>query len=868
MGWQQREARLFRWLLYAFPAEFRHEYASEMERLFADRSGNEPRWRVWLEAIADIAWSAPREHWGVLIADLRYGLRMMRAAPLFTAVAVLVMALGIGSTAAVFSVVNAVLLRSLPYREPSRLVYLWEPMPSWKGTSIPFDLGPNVPDYFDWQRSSKSFSSMAIVDRKAVNVLHDGVASRVGGAFVSPGFFKTFGVSPVLGRALDGGDGSVVIGSAFAEARFGSVPAALGRKLVVNRKPYTVAGVMPKEFGYPFNGDIPNDHSEFQRTELWLPFVCSANRCSDRVNFASIDAAVGRLRPGVSASQAEAELKAIEARLNPLYPKQWQGWTAYVKPLVETILGPVRKMLWLLFGMVGVVLLIAIGNLANLLLARVTERTHEIGIRTALGAERGRLIRQLLTESLLLSGMGGALGVGLACVLVPLLVRLNPGEIPRFDSAAVDGRVLLVALVASMIGGLLGGLAPTLAASRASVNQLLRQGGTRGVAGSSNRLRHALIIFEVALSVVLLAGAGLLIRSYLQLEQVNPGFSPSTLTFTLPLDERYGGFQQQAAFYKRFLAKLKALPGVESAGAANRTPLDNGDSVTQVQVRSLPKSQDMVENRSITPQYAKALGMPLLRGRMFEARDSQAKPPVAIVNESFAKTYFHGGNPLQQAIRYGIGGADGQWARVIGLVGDVRHTRLDEAAQPQIFAPTDSGDNFAIRSTLPARQVAREAGAALHSLDPSLSLESVRTMNQRMEESNARRRFQTVLLTGFAGLAVFLALVGLYGLMSYSVKQRTAEIGVRLAVGSTRGGVLRLILAQGMRLAAVGLVIGLAGAFALTRLVSGWLFGVGATDPVTFCLVPLFILLVAAGACLIPAWSATRVDPVIALRQE
>ncbi len=874
MDWLPNQIKLFRALLYCYPTEFRHEYGSEMEQLFADRLQSESVFRLWLESLADVIVNAPKEHGNILISDLRYGARVLAAAPGFTIIALLVIALGIGSTTAIFSLVNAVLLRSLPYGHPEKLVYLWSPNSSFQG--VPPEMAPNVPDFYDWQRLSHSFSSVTMLRIRAVNIVRDNSANRVSAAFVTGNFFQTLEAAPELGRSFTADDDRpghehvVIISQALWQSQFGSDPHSIGKRIRLNREQYTVVGVMPKEFGYPFNGDIPYVHSEQKQTDLWLPLAYNPNQKTDRTNFESGDAAIGRLRDGVSALSAQDELKAIELRLNPLYPEMWRGFTALTKPLIATIVGPVEAMLWLLLGAVSLVLLIAVSNVANLLLARVTARAHEMGIRTALGAERGRIIRQLLTESLLLSCTGGVLGIALAYAVVQLLVHLNPGDIPRFDTASVDNRVLFLSVALSVITGILCGIAPALFASKAGVNHLLKQGGIRGAIGTTSYSRHLLIVVEVALSVILLAGSGLLIRSYLQLQAVNPGFSQTALTFTLNLDERFNKPELRAAFYKNFLQKLQSIPGVNYAGASNSTPLSHYESVTFVEVRGFGKSKEMLETRSVTPAYRQALGTPLLQGRDFDSHDVNSKTPVAIVNQAFVKTYFHGRDPLQQQVRLGIFGdsSGALWSTVVGVVGDIRHLTLEQPAQPQIFQPADYGDNFAIRSTLPAAQIINQAREALRSLDSALALDSVHTMSERISENNARRRFQTTLLTGFAGIAVVLALAGIYGLMSYTVKQRTAEIGVRLAIGSPRSRVLSLILAQGLRLTAIGLLLGLIGAFALTRLISSWLFGVHAFDPLTFVAVPIFVLAVACCACLIPAWNATRIDPVQALRQE
>lgn len=476
MDWLQKHTRVFRALLYCYPGDFRHEYGAEMEQVFAERARSEPRLGLWLETIADFAVSAPREQWHTTAHDLKYGLRVLLAIPGFTAVALAVMALGIGATVSVFSAVNAVLLRSLPYGHPGSLVYLFTPNVNFKG--IPEEMSPNVPDFYDWQRLNHSFTSMALLQETEVNIAGNGSAHRAAASLVTGGFFRTLQARPALGRVLDAGDDQpgheqvAVISDAFWHRELGAASDAVGRRIEFNQKPYTIVGVMPKDFGYPFDGDIPYEHSAYKQTDVWLPAAYQPAQKTNRTEFASANA-IARLRDGVSPAAAQAELESLESRLQALYPQMWRGWTVRVKPLERTIVGPVEKMLWLLLGAVVLVLLIAVANTANLLLARATARAHEMGIRTALGAERGRIVRQLLTESLLLSCSGGVLGIALAYAAVHLLRSLNPGGIPRFDSTTVDGRVLFAALLLSITAGVLSGLAPAFAASRANLNQLL-----------------------------------------------------------------------------------------------------------------------------------------------------------------------------------------------------------------------------------------------------------------------------------------------------------------------------------------------------------------------------------------------------------
>jgi putative ABC transport system permease protein len=871
MDWLPNQTRLFRATLYCYPAEFRHEYGAEMERLFQDRLRSEPRWRLWLDTLTDLAFSAPKEHWDILLGDVKYEARVLAAMPGFSAIVLLVIALGIGATVSIFSLLNAVLLRSWPYGHPAQLMYLWSPNPNFKG--VPDEMGPIVADFYGWQQQSRSFSAMALLRQRAVNVVRDGSASRVGAAFVSGNFFQTMQAWPEKGRSLDSNDDQpghehvAVVSDEFWRLQFAAESNVIDKHFQMNRQDYRVVGVMPHDFGFPFEGDIPYDHSGFRQTDIWLPAAYSVKDKTDRTNLESADAAIGRLKSGVSVAAAQSELMAIEARFQPLYPEMWKGWTALVKPLVQTIVGPVEKMLWLLLGAVGIVLLIAVSNVAGLLLARATSRAHELGIRTALGAERSRIIRQLLTESLLLSCPGGALGVALAYGLVRVLTGLNPGKIPRFESANIDARVLFLAAALSVATGVAAGLVPAISSSGPNIGNLLRRGGGR-LAGGSHRGRFAFVVLEVALSVVLLAGSVLLIRSYIQIEAVDPGFSRASLILRPNLDDRYNTDESQASFYKMFLGKLQTLPGVKYAGASRYLPLSGGDSMSFIKTRGNEDSKEMVETRSVTPDYRQAMGTLLLRGRDFDLHDLNSTAKVVMINAKFADTYFKGRNPLGEQVCICVGTSDAaSWSTIVGVVGDVRHTALEEAGKPQIFQPAMTGDSFAIRYEGPTQQVVSEAKAALRSLDPAVTLEAT-TMNDVIKASNARRTFQTSLLTGFAAVAVVLALVGLYGLMSYTVKQRRGEIGIRLAIGSPRSRVLCLILGQGLQLTGYGLLIGLACAFAMTRLMSAWLFGVESNDPVTFVAVPLFLLAVACCACLIPAWNATRIDPVQTLRQE
>lgn len=860
MDWSQSQTRLFRALLYFYPAEFRHEYGIEMEHVFASRLAHEPHWRLWLETCSDLALSALHEHLAILASDLKHELRALRAIPGFTLIVLLVTALGIGAAVSVFSVVNAVLLRSLPYGHPENLVYLYTPNSHYTG--LPSEMPPNVPDVYDWKRLSRTISSFAMFMPGSSRLVEGDNVTPIATAGVSADFFKTLDVKAILGRTFNANDdqpGHELVAIMSHErwvSHFNGSPNIIGGKIQLNRKKYTVIGVMAPDFGFPFDGDVPYLGISSRQTDVWIPLAYTVRQKTDRSGHPEAAEVVARLKSGETPGSAQSELNTVESHLNALYAPEMQGWRVLARPLVETILGRVQQMLWTLLGVVGLVLLIAISNIAGLLLARTTSRAHELNIRTALGAERARIIRQLLTESLLLSCTGGAFGIALAYSLVRLFVNLNPGGIPRFEQASVDTRILLIAVAISIVTGLAAGLLPALSASSPRVGA-----GNRVTATS--RSRFALIVFEIALSVVLLSGAGLLIRSYLNLQAVNPGFSRSVLTFQISLDEHYATPQSHDSFYKSLLVKLQTTVGFTLVGASSEIPLTNDLGFAECEVEGYGKTPELVQVVGATPQYREAIGTPLLRGRDFIPTDIKAEN--VLINKKFSDSYFRGRDAIGGRIR--LGGTPARWETVIGVLADVRDQDIAAEPKPTLFQPAEDGDSFAVRANLSATQAASQIRSVIRSLDPALSTD-IKTMSERIADTNARRTFQTSILSSFAFVAVVLALVGLYGLMSFTVKQRTTEIGIRLAIGSPRSRILTLILWQGMRLTTYGLLIGLAAAVVLTRLVSSWLFQVKTTDPLTFFLVLFAVLGVAAAACLVPAWSATCIDPVETLRRE
>ncbi len=872
MVWRRNAVRIYRALLFAYPAEFRHEYQPEMLRLFEDRLRSEPQLRVWLDALADLALCAPREHLHILAADLRYGARMIANSPAFTMMAWFTMALGIGATCAVFSLINAVLIRSLPYGDAQRLVYIWTPNPRFK--EIPQEMAPSSPDFYAWQTSQQSFADLTMFDQRRFRMVDADRVQRVGGAAVAGNFFHTLGATPELGRAIEPADDQpghehvVVISDALWHSQLGGATNVLGKTLHLNREIYTIVGVMPPAFHYPHSPDFPYSDGEIAATELWIPAALTPKQKSDW-NAGSDGITIGRLKPGVSLKQAQAEMSALETRLDPIiHPPDWRGWVALVRPFIDTAVGPVRSLLWMLMGAVSLVLLIACSNVANLLLARAAGRVHEMGVRTALGAERVRLVRQMLTEALLLAVGGGVLGVLIAYAALRLVLRFNPGDIPRLEETSLDARVLLFTVGASLLTGLAFGLLPALAASRVNVSSLLKQGGNKGVAGTSNRLRNCLIITQVALSVILLAGAGLLIRSYLKVQSIDTGFAPSTLTMNIILDERYGPPQKLRDYFRTLIGQVNQLPGVESFGLVSALPLSHRESISTVEIKGHALKKDQtVDDRMATTSYFESMGIRLLEGRFFADEAVANRPAEMVVSESFAKLYF----PREPVIGQQFQSRD-QWHTIVGVVADVRHSSLEGAPRPTVYAPfLQMPDNHAyltIRSTSPPEQLISSIGKIVRSIDPTIAPEHSGTMRQLMSEATSRRRFQTAALSAFAAVAVFLALVGLYGLMAYAVKQRTAEIGIRIALGASAAHVVGMVVGKGLALVAAGLAFGLVGALALTRLGTSWLYGVSPADPLTLVAVPVLILAVALGACLIPAWKATRIDPVNALRYE
>jgi predicted permease len=602
--------------------------------------------------------------------------------------------------------------------------------------------------------------------------------------------------------------------------------------------------------------------------QLWVPVALTPQ---ERANHEEgcCDNALGRLAPGVSFAQAQAEMSSLMVQIDKKH-RGMQGWTAWVSPFTESVIGQVRPLMWLLLGAVSLVLLIACGNVANLLIARAAGRVHELGVRFALGAERARLIRQLITEAMLLACAGGAMGVLLAFAGVRILLCLNPGDIPRIDETSVDGRVLLFSIATSLMTGLLFGLLPAISSSRIDVMALLKQGGSKGTAGTSNHLRHVLIVAEVALSVVLLAGAGLLIRSYLALQAAGTGFSSMPLSMQVTMDSPQNNRAKLHVFLHELLSRIEALPGVRRAGLVSDLPLTHSESRAFIEVEGTREKVQEVDMRHATSTYFQTMGIRLIEGHFFDDGDTWGQPARVLVNQAFAARYFAGQSPLGRRVKFPT--APGESRTIIGVVADVKLGSLEETPRAQIFGSVWQWDGWGghvgVEASGAREPLAEAMRKIAQSIDASVAVSSVHSMDELIFEAGARRRFQTSLLSIFAAIALALALVGIYGSMTYSVKQRTPELGIRMTLGASQVQVLAMVLRQGIGMAAIGVAVGIGGALALTRLLAASLYGVKATDPITFYAVPALILLVSAAASLVPAWKATRIDPAIALRYE
>jgi predicted permease len=814
-----------------------------------------------------------------LSQDLRFGLRMLRKQPGFSLVAILTLALGIGANTAIFSVVNTVLLKALPYTDPQRLVVLWTDNPKLQ---LGFrEVPPANADIPVWRARTQSFAQMAVFRPNLADLASDGEPERVGGVAVSAEFFPLFGVAPLAGRVFTpaedqpGDDKVAIISHALWQRRFGGAPDIIGKTLTISAENRVIVGVMPSGFHFPRGPEMPPIFGFAGRTDVWVPLAWSAQRWQAAGRETVV---LARLKSGVAQAQAQAELETIIKQPDQPHTSQAKGWTVEVRPLHTQVVGNTQSLLLILLGAVGVLLLIACVNVANLLLARATTRSREIAVRTALGASRARVVRQLLTEGLLLAVCGGVAGMLLARWLLPVLIALSPANIPRLDEVRIDWLVLGFTLLLSLCASVLFGLAPALTASRVNLNETLKAAGQRTAGLPQRRWADGLIVAEVALTFVLLVAAGLCLRSLARMQAVDPGFRLSQVTaFEMMLPtKKYSSHQSRISFFEQLLAQLNATPGVEAAAAISILPLsgmDSGEGVTvEGNVSTNREEAPIVERREITSDYFKALSVPLLKGRVFTAQDHADAPLVLVVSETFARQMLPNKDPLGIRVRLGRAGNQNPWRTIVGVVGDVRSSSLTAVTKPQFYLPhtqwNRSGLTVVMKSPLAQAELIAAAKASVKALDPALPLTKIQTMENVLHTATVRPRFGALLLALFAGLALLLALIGIYGSVAWAVGQRTPEIGLRLALGATPLDLLRLVIGQGLKPVLFGLAFGLAGAFTLTRLLSGLLFGVSVTDPATFIAITSSLLIVALLACYLPARRATKVDPLIALRHE
>jgi predicted permease len=808
------------------------------------------------------------------LQDCRYAVRILARSPGFTLIAVLALALGIGANSAIFSIVNAVILKPLPYDKPEQLVQLWM---RFTGIGIPNDQNwVSAPEFVDLQQN-QSFSHLAAISSNSFNINLSGTPERIDSAVVSTSFFPLLGVQAQLGRVFlpeegqPGRDRVVLLSDGLWRRRFGADPAISGRKLVMNGQSYLVVGVLPRDFQLPLEA------------EVWTPLVFSADDLSPNNRGNHSYQVIARIKPGLSLDQARADMDVVSQRIieqHRDYPYRQFNFRVLTIPLLEQQIGDIKTALWVLMSAVGLVLLIACANVANLLLVRASSREREIAVRQALGVSRWRLLRQLLTESAILGLLAGIIGLFLGYWALRLLTTLAATSFPRVVEAHMDLRVLAFTLLVSLATGLLFGLAPAFS-SRHVTHDALKEGGRGGTAGAgSQRLRGMLVVAEVALSLTLLVGAGLLIHSFLRLQDVDTGFRPEgvlTMRISLP-SEKYAKIEQNRAFFRALLAQIRQLPGVDSAGGVTGLPLSGtgGSGTTTVDSQAV-QPQDAspeADQRPVFPGYFEALAIPLVRGRYFDQRDNETAAPVAIIDETMANTYWPKEDPIGKRIKQGGRQSPQPWRTIVGVVRHVRYRTLESPSRVEFYWPYDQTSfplgsmSLAIHTSSDPRSLAGVVQRQVQALDPDQPAYRIRTMGELMSESMARRRLSMLLLAIFAGLALALAAVGIYGIMSYSVAQRAHEVGIRMALGAGSMDVVRLVLGQSLGLTLAGILVGLMGSLALTNFLSSLLFNIKATDATTFLFVALILAVVAMVASFVPAYRATTVDPVDALRQE
>jgi putative ABC transport system permease protein len=810
-----------------------------------------------------------------LLKDIRYGIRSLLNRPGFAAVAVITLALGIGANTAIFSVVNAVLLRPLPFPDPARLVMVWEDA-SFAG--FPRNT-PAPANYADWRAQNQVFVDMAAQDMRSFNLTGDGEPEKIEAFGVTANFFPLLGVKPVLGRTFlpeedqPQANKVVVINYTLWQQRYGGERSIIGRELLLNGEKNTVVGVMPAGFQFLDS-----------RVGLWVPMALTAERLAERnAHYLTV---VARMKAGVTLAQANADIHTIQQRIARDHPNAAGRLSAFVMPLRDQVAGDVRRPLLVLLVAVGFVLLIACANIASLLLSRAASRRREIAVRAALGASRMRIVRQLLIESLLLASVGAICGLVLASWSFVFLQRLIPDGLALSTTLKLDPQVLAFTVLVTLLTSVIFGLAPAFQASRIDLNEALKQGGGRtGLSTGGNKLRSAMVVAEVALALVLLVGAGLLIQTSFKLRDQYSGLRPEnvlTLRTVLP-PNKYPDHPRRSAFYKTVLERVQALPGVISAGYSTTIPLaikgstsgffPEGRTVEQAIAGGL--SYD-ANHRQISPDYLETMGIPIRQGRPFSESDNEQAIQVAIVNETMARQYWPGENAIGKRFKLGAPDDDLPWLTIVGIAGDVRQMGVDEPVKAEMYfpyqqineQPWNAPRDLAIRTSVDPLSLVAATRNQIHQVDPDQPISNIRTMDEMLGEETASRRLGMTLLTIFAALALLLATLGIYGVLAYFVVQHTQEIGVRLALGAQRGDILWLVLKKGMMLSSLGVAMGLGVALALTRLMVSLLYGISTADPLTYGTIALLLTLVAFFACYLPARRATKVDPMVALIYE
>jgi putative ABC transport system permease protein len=818
-----------------------------------------------------------------LWVDLRFGFRMLCKNPGFSVIAVLTLSLAIGASTAVFSVVNAVLLKPPPYPHSERIVFPWRTVPP--GFNLGYDQIPwGRFEFLFFSHELNTFQAMGAFLADSFNLTGSGEPARIDGLRASAGFFPSLGVSPSLGRTFTpeedqlGHNQEVVLSHKLWRERFAADPDVLGRVLELNGEPYTVIGVMPEGFAFPRAAEMPGGFTFAKEVELWVPLALVPGPVLPAES--SELAVVGRMRPGVTREQSQAEMDLLGKRLERQFPNSSGWFNARLTPMSRQVAGDTGRPLLLLLGAVGVVLLIACSNVASLFLARSLKRRREFTLRAALGAAQGRLVRQLLTESVLLASVGGLVGLLFANAGIYFVKVFGPANIPRLHEVSLDLRVLAFTLTVTLLTGVFFGLAPAIGAVRASLMEALKEGGQRSGEGpSGSKIRSAFLVTQVALALVLVVATGLLTQTLFRLLKVDPGFrAEHVLTFELSLPaSKYPDVDRIVALYHGALQRLRALPGVESAGIVEIVPMSGATESTALRIPGRPAAADEkppYSNYTIaSPGYFAAVGTPLLRGRDFLETDTSTSEPVTIINSSMAKKYWPNDDPLGKQV--GPKSLKFPAATIVGIVADTKRLSLREQPSPEMYVlytqkvwPSLLAMDVVLRANVDPASLTSSASEAIRSLDAGVPLAKVQTLTAVVDDSMTQQRFSVLLLGCFGALALLLASIGMYGVISYSVAQRTQEIGIRMVLGAQRRSVFQMVLGQGARLGGLGIMIGLVGALGVTRLLAGFLYGVRPTDPVTFAGVSLLLLAVALLACYIPARRAMRVDPMVAIRYE